>query len=185
MIKKNYKNFLSLSLVLILGTPFQVLADTSDKKLDIDITELAFPAEVKELSKKSGSVFYSTTSKNKPLMPIHFWGEVGNPGLHYVPVDSKLIKGISMAGGGSGSARLDEVSVTRAFDGKISRLKFDLDDGGDSSVHDFTLRPNDTVFIKKDHYRQDRAYYTGLVQVLATILTSVFIYKRIEEMDRN
>ena len=187
MNNNNLRKILSYLLVCALFIPSIAFSETSGDKSEavpnIDLQDLALPSDMKEMTKKSGSVFYSTTSKNKPLMPVHFWGEVGSPGLHYIPVDSKLVKGISMAGGGSSSAKLDEVYVNRALNGKIEKLEFDLAGGGDGEAHNFTLRPGDTVFIEKDTWTQDRAYYTSLISVAATIITSIFILKRIEQMD--
>ena len=148
---------------------------------NIDLQDLALPSEVKDLSKQSGSVFYSATTKNKTLMPVHFWGEVGRPGLHYIPVDTKLVKGLSFAGGGSSLAKLEEVFVNRVENGKIARKEFDLESGGSLEAHEYTLMPGDTVFIERDRYIENRAYYTSLIAVAATIISSIFIIKRIED----
>ena len=147
----------------------------------IDLQDLALPTEVKDLGKSSGAVYYSATTKNKTLMPVHFWGEVGKPGLHFIPVDSKLVKGLSFAGGGSSSAKLDEVIVNRVEQGKVKRYEFDLVDGGKIEAHEYMLRPGDTVFIEKDRFVENRAYYTGLIAVASTILSSLLILKRLEE----
>ncbi len=152
--------------------------------LTIDLNELALPSDIKDVGKRGGAVYYSTTSKNRPLMPIHFWGEVKNSGLHYIPVESKLVKGLSMAGGGTSQAKLSDVFVTRVEDGKVKRLEFDLNEGGTRDAYDFTLRPGDTVFIKKDTFRQDRAYYTSLVSVAVSIISGVFLYIQIENSRR-
>lgn len=174
------RNLISLLLVAAMTLPSVALAQTQN----LELQDLALPTDVKDLGKSPGAVYYSTTNKNKALMPVHFWGEVGKPGLHFIPVDSKLIKGLSFAGGGSSTARLDEVIVNRLEGDKVKRYEFDLEAGGDVSAHEYVLMPNDTVFIEKDRSIENRAYYTSLVGVIATIISSILIIKRIEESNR-
>ncbi len=150
---------------------------------DINLEDLALPSEVEELGKTSGSVYYSSTNKNKPLMPVHIWGEVNRSGLHYIPVDTKLIKGLSFAGGSSGKADLENVTVTRLIDGNTTKHKFDLSDGGNAEAYTYVLQPGDTIFVKDDKFYENRAYYTSLVGVAVAILSSIILYRRIE--DRN
>lgn len=164
--------------ILILNiTASQVLA------AEIDLQDLALPSEVKDLGKATGAVYYSTTNKNKPLMPVHMWGEVNRSGLHYIPVDTKLVKGLSFAGGGTGNADLEEVTVTRIVKGKASKKEFDLSGGGSIEAHDYVLQPGDTVFIANDRFYTNRAYYTSLVGVAVGILSSILLYQRIEDQN--
>jgi len=177
MSKPNLKKLFSFIIVAAFLSPSFTWAAPDS----IDLQDLALPSEVKDLAKNSGSVFYSATSKNKTLMPVHFWGEVGKPGLHFIPVDSKLVKGLSFAGGGNSNAKLEEVVVNRYDSGKVKRFEFDLGEGGDVDAHEYVLKPGDTVFVERDRYIENRAYYTSLFSVALTIISSIFILKRIEE----
>lgn len=118
-------------------------------------------------------------------MPVHFWGEVGRSGLHYIPVDTKLVKGLSFAGGGSNSADLSEVVINRLDGKKVKRMEFNLSEGGDIEAHEYTLQPGDTVYIPKDRFFENRTYYTSLVAVAVAILSSVLLYYRIQDVDRS
>jgi len=171
-----FRKFLSLSLILCLF-PVGVFANPKG----IELQDLALPSELKDLSKSSGAVYYSSPNKNKTLMPVHIWGEVQKPGLHFIPVDTKLVKGLSFAGGGSSTANLEKVVVNRMEGDQVSRKKFDLKDGGDISAFEYTLKPGDTVFIERDRSMENRAYYTSLVAVVVAVLSGALIYKRIEE----
>lgn len=170
-----FKKLLSFLVLIALLLPQLTFAQ-------IELNELALPTETKDIGKNSGSIYYSTTNKNKALMPVHFWGEVGRSGLHYIPVDTKLIKGISFAGGGSNTADLEEVIVNRSENGKIVRREFNLAEGGDIKAHEFSLQPGDTVFIPRDDFRENRAYYTSLVGVIVSVLTSYILYNRIQNL---
>lgn len=147
-----------------------------------NIRELALPSEVEKLGKKTGSIYYSPSVKGKVLIPVHMWGEVRNSGLHFVPLDTNLLNGISLAGGPTSAGDLADVLVTTTREGKRERLEFDLSSGGNLGLEDFKLRPGDTVFVKKDNYLVDRAYYTSLFGVVVTILSSILIYKRITNL---
>lgn len=176
MIKKVFKILLSHLVVLSL-----VPIDPSYSGESIDLQDLALPTEVKELGKNSGALYYSPSTKNKTLMPVHIWGEVGRPGLHFIPVDSKLIKGLSLAGGGSTQAKLDEITLSRVENGKLQRFKFDLEEGGDVHAHEYVLKPGDTIFVQKDSFNENRSYYTSLFGVVLTVLSSILLYRRIDQ----
>ncbi len=181
------RNILSISLVMSFFMPtltWAAVKEEESKAPTIELQDLALPTDVKDLGKQSGSVYYSQTSKNKTLMPVHFWGEVGKPGLHFIPLDTKLVKGLSFAGGGSSTANLEDVRVNRVVKGDIVRREFDLDEGGDINAHEFTLEPGDTVFIEKDRTFERRTFIISLVTLAATIISTVLIVKRIEEINR-
>ena len=181
----NYLNkILSFSLAFSLSAPSLSWAAEPAPRVDIELQDLALPTEVRDLTKQAGSVYYSTTSKNKPLMPVHFWGEVGKPGLHYIPLDTKLVKGLSFAGGGSSSANLDHVIVNRLEKDQVVRKVFDLDEGGDYKSHEFSLNPGDTIFIEKDRTFENRAFYLSIATLAATIISTILIVKRIERIER-
>lgn len=148
----------------------------------IDLQDLALPTEVSNLGKSPGAVYYSTTSKNKALMPVHVWGEVSRAGLHYIPLDTTLVKGLSFAGGGSSFAKLDNVMVNRVEDGKVKRYEFNLTQGGNASSHEYVLKPGDTIFIERDRYYEDRTYYTSLIAVAVSVLSGILLYMRIDNM---
>ncbi len=148
----------------------------------VTLDNFVLPKDIKEPPQNPGAIFYSPTSKNKPLMPVNFWGEVKNSGLHYIPTDSNLIKGLSLAGGPLGSSDLSEVKVTRTQnDGKLETYNFSLNKGGETKSFQFELRPGDTVFIPKDTFESNRAYYTSLFGVFATILSSVLLYREVKK----
>ncbi len=171
---------ISLFLVLTLASP----AYAEDKKTKMDSTnynirELALPSEVGNISKKAGAIYYSPSVKGKVLIPVHFWGQIKNTGLHFVPVDTNLINGLSLAGGPSALAEFDEVYVTTKRSGKREKLTFDISEGGAIDIEDFKLQPGDTVFVPQDNFYRDRSYYTSLTGVVVTVLSSILLYRQV------
>lgn len=171
------KKYFTLLLVCIfLSSHFSF---ASERQLELN--ELALPSETKDLGKQSGSIYYSTTSKNKTLMPVHFWGEVARSGLHYIPLDSKLVKGISFAGGGTANASLEDVYVNRIENGEMTKTEFNLAEGGDIKAHDFTLKPGDTVFVSRDTWRDNRSFYVTLTTLGVTLLSSILLFRQVKK----
>lgn len=156
--------------------------NTEDKKKNIyNLDELVFPQEVKELSKVSGAIYYSTPVKNKMLIPTHIWGEVEKSGLHFIPNDTSLIKALSFAGGITDESRQDNVKVTRFENGKTKNFQFDVESGGDETAHRFILRPGDTIFVSRERFYENRNYYTSLVGVAVSLFSGFLIYRTIQK----
>jgi hypothetical protein len=156
-------------------------SQTKEASSEYNIRELALPSEVDNLGKKGGSIYYSPSVKGKVLIPVHIWGEIRNSGLHFIPLDTNLLNGLSLAGGPTSSSKLDSVLVTTSRNGKREKMSFDITQGGDLTLEDFKLRPGDTIFIEKDTYRQDRAYYTSLFGVILTVLSSILLYRQVKD----
>ncbi len=176
-IKKIITVLLCLNLSLISLTYAQ---DKMDNNLSLQ--EITLPSEVKDLGKQSGSIYYNNSVKNKVLIPTHIWGEVIRPGLHFIPTDTTLIKELSMAGGPSGSAKIDDIILTRTLrDGKVSQHEFNLSEGGALDAHAFKLEPGDSIFVKKDQFREDRSYYTSLIGIAISIISTVVLLQSVKK----
>lgn len=164
--------------------PVATMADNKKTKTvskgNYDLRELALPSEVESIGKAAGAVYYSPSVKDKVLIPVHFWGEIVRSGLHFIPNETTLVKGISMAGGPRTQGILDNVKLTRVVNGKFTQTSFDLSEGGDEEANTFKLRPGDTVFIEQSHYYENRTYITSLIGVFATLLSAILLYRQVE-----
>lgn len=179
-------NFLKQLLLSFLITTFIWTSSgyTQEKKgkFKYNLRELVLPSEVKTIGKSSGSIFYSPSVKGKVLIPVHFWGEVSKSGLHFLPIDTNFINGLSLAGGPTAGADLEIIKLTRKSEkGEYKSQFFDLSKGGSSLAHEFKLKPDDTVFIKTSRFYEDRSYYTSLTGVIATVLSSIILYREVRK----
>lgn len=147
-----------------------------------NLQELAFPNDVKDQGKAPGSIYYSPTVKNKVLIPVNMWGEVSKPGLHFVPIDTTLVKGLTLAGGPTGTGKLEKIRLIRKEADKQVGYTFDLAEGGDTESNEFVLKQGDVVFVERDLYMQNRAYYTSLIALGVSILSGVLIYYNIQRI---
>ena len=144
------------------------------------VKDYALPSDFEGIKKEAGSIYYSASSKGKVLIPVNMWGEVNKAGLHFVPVDTDLVQGLSLAGGPKSTASLDNIKLTKNVDGKIEEFKFNLEEGGTPEAFKMKLAPGDTIFVERNYYNENRTYYTGLVAVVSTILSSILIYRQVK-----
>lgn len=176
-----FKKFLSSLIIAQLFSCAILAGEAPAAKAELNLQELALPSEVKDLPKSTGAIYYSTSVKNKVLIPVHMWGEIKQSGLHFIPSDTTLVKGISLAGGPNSLARLDNVVLIRnSNSGSFKEIDFDLSKGGDASAHQFKIESGDTIFIKKDTFYENRAYYTGLIGIFITVLSTFVIVNRVK-----
>lgn len=176
------KKIVSISLIFTLSLgPLKANSIKKQKKeVQYNINQLALPSDVESIKKSAGAIYYSPSIKGKVLIPVHIWGSVKNSGIHFVPVNTNLISGISLAGGPSFGNTANNVYVTTTRNGKREKLQFDISKGGSLDLEDFKLQPGDTVYIPQDTFYQDRAYYTSMVGVIATILSSILLYRQVK-----
>lgn len=175
-INKTICSLLALYLLTI-----SVCLSAEEIKGDLNLQDIALPSEVKDIAKQQGSIYYDTSSKNKALVPTHFWGEVQKAGLHFIPTDTTLVKGLSMAGGPTGAAKLEKITLSRInLDGTMKQYNFDLSGGGESDAHTFKIISGDSIFIKKDMFMENRSYYTSWVNIALSLITTFFIITKVK-----
>ncbi len=176
------RSIISLLLTIeLLTLPLAINAKELKQKSKININRLVLPSEVDNLGKTHGAIYYSPSVKGKVLIPVNFWGEVNKSGLHYIPVGTSLISGLSLAGGPKTSGKLEHVKLTRTQGDKITEQQFNLTAGGNTLAYHTELKAGDTVFIPRDRFREDRVYYTSLFGVIATILSSILLYREVKQ----
>jgi len=154
---------------------------TKGKFPAVSVKELVLPSEVRELPKRSGSVYYNQSVKGKVLVPVNYWGQVTLSGLHFVPAETNLIEGLSMAGGPSAHSKLNNVKLIRKNGKKITIKKFNLTEGGNTDAYNYKLQPHDTIFVEKSTYYENRAYYTTLVSVLVSLVSGIVIFNQTQK----
>ena len=71
--------------------------------------------------------------------------------------------------------------MTRKIGEEVITKHFDLRKGGDDNAHQYKLAAGDVVFVERERFYQDRAYYTSLISVATTILTGILLYRQVED----
>jgi len=169
-----------ITFILVFQFSVSALAETK-KKSSLSIDHFALPSETKTLQQVPGAIYYSNSIKGKVLMPVNFWGDVNRPGLHFMPIDTKLISGLSMAGGPKQSADLSNIRLMRNENSEYKSYDFNISEGGGIKSHDFTLNAGDTIFIEKDFSRENRAFYLSLLSFVLTVASTALIYSKVKD----
>ncbi|PIP95648.1 MAG: hypothetical protein COV37_19215 [Bdellovibrio sp. CG11_big_fil_rev_8_21_14_0_20_39_38] len=144
-----------------------------------------------KLSQPSEFIFQS--NRDEELISIRLLGEVQRAGLYHVPKNLKLITLLSLAGGTTNNANLNEVLIGNDLHGvkdnetgkKQESLVLDLEKTLENNPkNDYALQTNDIVLVKprtslisNDTFR--------LVTVISVILTSALTVLAIEDRRKN
>jgi hypothetical protein len=125
---------------------------------------------------KSGNLFVSSKKKDELLLRANIWGAVQTPGIHYFPVGTSLLNAISIAGGPSTDADLDDVSISTSKDGLSEIKKLSLQEalkGGPESNPE--ILPGDTIFIGKDDVKQNVSFWMGVGTFVISLVIAGFV----------
>lgn len=115
---------------------------------------------------KSNAEYYSSKSDAKVLVPVSVWGDVALPGVHFLPIGSKLGEVLSSAGGPTATASVPEITVVRGS----QSLKYDIFDG---ALH-APLRPGDVVYVQRS-LKADLPLYISGVTALVSMATLYWV----------
>lgn len=109
--------------------------------------------------------YYSASPDSSIAMPVNIWGNVREPGLHFVPIGSTLTQSVSVAGGPTDRADLSSVRLLR--DGKTSYT----DLLGPKAV---PLQENDFIYVQQN-YRADLPLIFSGVSTVISIVTLYYV----------
>lgn len=114
---------------------------------------------------RSNAEYYSASPDSTIVMPVNIWGNVREPGLHFVPIGSNLNQSVSVAGGPTDRADLSSVRLLR--DGKTSYA----DLLGPKAV---PLQANDFIYVQQN-YRADLPLIFSGISTVISIVTLYYV----------
>lgn len=95
-----------------------------------------------------GAEFLSGYYKGAVLIPVELWGAVKQTGIHHIPTQTSLTKLITLAGGPTAEADLDELVINRKTSEKNEIIKVNLNEFlSDPKITVPTLQPGDIVVV--------------------------------------
>lgn len=109
---------------------------------------------------RSNAEYYSASPDATLVMPVNIWGNVREPGLHFLPIGSNLHQSVSAAGGPSENADLSSVRVLRS--GKPTYV----DLLGPKSI---PLQANDFVYVERSYKADLPLIFAGVTTVISII----------------
>lgn len=109
---------------------------------------------------RSNAEYYSPSPDSTIVMPVNIWGNVKEPGLHYLAPGSNLHQSVSAAGGPSETADLSSVRILR--NGKTSYA----DLLGPKSIQ---LQENDYIYVDRSYKSDMPIWFSGISTVISII----------------
>ncbi len=128
-------------------------------------------APPKTVNSRSSAEYYSTNLDNLALIKVNIWGEVREPGIHYIPIGSTLLESLGAAGGPKPeSAKLPYVTVVR----ENSESSVDLFDDG----RKYNLQSNDTIIVESSFRRNYPLIISGISVLISALTFAVVTSKK-------
>jgi hypothetical protein len=173
---KNVRNLILFEVIVSEGSPLKFI---SQKRLStcgiwLIITSLVHTSALAEsriippqgIIPKSNAEYYSASPNTGTLIPINIWGEVRQPGRHFVGGKSNLLIALSSSGGPLESSDLDPIFVYR---GKET-FEINLVANG----KEFIVQSDDTIIVTRS-VKADLPLVFGIISSVVAIATLVFV----------
>ncbi len=122
------------------------------------------------LSAKASSEYYSTIPDAKLLVPVHVWGEIREPGLHFVPMGSSISEAISACGGPLPTASTPDVELHRKNE-KIRDVDIFRAGFGEK------VSANDTIVVERS-IKADLPLIFSATSILVSLATLIVLLSR-------
>lgn len=102
---------------------------------------------------KSGGIYYSANKKNELVIRTNIWGAVQYPGVHYIPMGTRFLEAISIAGGPLDLADTSSITLS-SKDPSVTTgpaiQTIALNEALAKPENNPVLKPDDIIVIKQD-----------------------------------
>ena len=108
---------------------------------------------------KSGSVYVTPTKKNEVLFKASIWGAVQSPGVHYMPMGTRLLDALSMAGGPVERADMDNLILSTHEASGLMVQKLSVTEALAHTESNPILKPEDVLVVREDRSMENTHLY--------------------------
>jgi SLBB domain len=129
---------------------------------------------------KLGSIYYTSTKKTDVLLKGSIWGAVQFPGVHYLPLGTRLLDALSIAGGPLDAADEDNVILSTKTDKGLQVKTISVNQALQDEAYNPFIQANDIILIKEDHTYKNWSFALQA----GSFIISVFVLGMLIE-DRN
>jgi hypothetical protein len=135
-----------------------------------------FMVQKEEATTKAGSVYVTPTKKNEVLFKASIWGAVQYPGVHYMPLGTRLLDALSLAGGPIEKADMDHLILSSHDLGNIKVHTISVTDALENIDHNPLLRPEDVLIVHEDRSIEKTSLYLHIgTFIISTIALGLLI----------
>lgn len=122
--------------------------------------------QVEPIPRRPSAEFFSTRPGSPVLIGVNLWGELAQPGRHYLPVGSKLSDAVGASGGPNGLADTSSIRLIRKSDYDVVDL---FKDGAA-----IDLKEGDSIYVPRS-VKYDLPIYFGAASVLVSVMTLYYV----------
>lgn len=141
-------------------------ASANGSNIDSD----AFLVQKETSTAKAGSVYVTPTKKNEVLFKVSIWGAVQHPGVHYMPLGTHLLDGLSIAGGPIDRADMEHLSLSSHEAGKSTLKTISVTEALEHNEFNPLLLPEDVLVVREDRSMEKTSLY---LQIGTFIISAV------------
>lgn len=129
---------------------------------------------------KQGGVYYTYNKKNEVLFKANIWGSVQYPGVHFLPLGTRFLDGLSIAGGPLDSANVDEITISsRVANTSETKLRtINIRTALGNQELNPILQPDDIIFVKENRAIQKTQIWLAFGTFLLTAASFAVLLSR-------
>ena len=142
---------------LTLGAPLTVFA--TQPPLPATGTAESFMVQKEETNAKTGNVYVTPTRKNEVLFKASIWGAVQSPGVHYMPLGTRLLDALSLAGGPIERADIRDLVLSTHDGPQIKVEHLSVGEALANSEKNPLLHPEDILVVREDRSLEKAGFY--------------------------
>jgi protein involved in polysaccharide export with SLBB domain len=155
-----FRRFIAIFLVL----PMTIIPHGVSRAAANELSE-TLQIRPPNVAPRANAEYYPSSPDAGVTMPVHIWGNVREPGLHYMPLGANLGQTVSAAGGPTDSADMTSVRLLRG--GKPTYV----DLLGPKSI---PVQSNDYIYVDRN-YRADMPLIMSGITTVLSIITLYFV----------
>lgn len=129
------------------------------------VTEIAPP----DVPKRGGAQYFTTIPSQRVLTSVNVFGDVYQPGAHFVPVNATLLDVVAQAGGPTGTASIPYIELIRG--GASSRVDLYADG---IRMH---VQAQDTIIIARS-VKSELPLYFSAISTVVSVMTLYFVTRK-------
>ncbi len=108
---------------------------------------------------RSGSVYLTSNKKNEVLFKMSIWGNVQYPGVHYLPLGTRFLEALSIAGGPLDSADTEKITLSTSTGSGVHVHHLSITEALSSESANPVLKTDDILFVKEDQTIRNTSFY--------------------------
>ncbi len=101
---------------------------------------------------KLGSVYYATTKKDEVLLKSSIWGAIQFPGVHYLPLGTRFLDALSIAGGPIDMADKENIVLSTHTKNGLEVKNLSVYKAMTDQAYNPYIQADDILMIKEDQY---------------------------------